>query len=434
MRSARCVGRSFFPLDKELGLLSGNLSPYVHESVVRLGSWIPFGPTAEILQDLLGVQISKAQVRRTTEAAGAAYVAIQSEAVERIEREAPAPPKGADKMVFSVDGAMIPLRHGEWAEVKTLVIGEVPPAVLEKGEKVVHARRLSYFSRLTDAEQFGRLSLVEMYRRGVEHAQEVAAVMDGAEWEQGYTDYHCPQAERILDFAHAGQRIGQVGQALWGEGTPQTRQWTAERLHQLKHQGPDAILSELSQLKEEHPDMNIIHENLAYLQKRQTHMRYPQFQQQGWPIGSGMVESGNKLVVEARMKGAGMHWQRDNVNPMLALRNIVCSDRWREDWPLIAQQLRQQTQERRNQNREKRYLAKSPPSPVISEIPCTEQSQKPIAKTPKPAHGKPTSSGSKKPAPNHPWRHSPIGRALYQPSKNAKNEPHPLSEKCLNHD
>ena len=29
------------------------------------------------------------------------------------------------------------------------------------------------------------------------------------------------------------------------------------------------------------------------------------FQKQGWPIGCGMVESANKLVVEARLKGRG---------------------------------------------------------------------------------------------------------------------------------
>jgi|GEM_PF-6052956 hypothetical protein len=44
------------------------------------------------------------------------------------------------------------------------------------------------------------------------------------------------------------------------------------------------------------------------------------------------VESANKLVVEARLKGASMHWQRQNVNPMLALRNGVCNERWLETW------------------------------------------------------------------------------------------------------
>jgi len=44
------------------------------------------------------------------------------------------------------------------------------------------------------------------------------------------------------------------------------------------------------------------------------------------------VESANKVVVEARLKGAGMRWQDQNVNPMLVLRNAVCNRRWQETW------------------------------------------------------------------------------------------------------
>lgn len=61
-------------------------------------------------------------------------------------------------------------------------------------------------------------------------------------------------------------------------------------------------------------------------------MDYPTFQYNGWPIGSGIVESGNKLVVQARLKGAGMHWDPNNVNPMLALRMNLCNRGWQEGW------------------------------------------------------------------------------------------------------
>jgi hypothetical protein len=297
----------------------------------------------------------------------------------------------------------------------------VQPGVLEKGEWVVHTRNLSYFSRLVDAEGFAHLTLVEMHRRGLENACQVAAVMDGAEWEQGFVDYHCPQAVRILDFPHAGQRIGQIGHVLWGEGSPQAIQWTTERLHQLKHQGPTAMLTELSELKAKHPQVEVIAENLGYLEKRQAQMQYPDFQAQGWPIGSGIVESGNKLVVEARLKGAGMHWERLNVNPMLGLRNIVCSNRWAEDWSVIARQLRQQSRERHNQNRKKRRLAKSPAPPEASVTLPVEERRKPLEENPKKVADKRTSRGPGKPAANHPWRHSPIGRALYESSTGAKN-------------
>src|SRR6267154_2383433 len=76
----------------------------------------------------------------------------------------------------------------------------------------------------------------------------------------------------------------------------------------------------------------VIKEKLAYLHKREAHMQYPTYQAAGWPIGSGSVESANKVVVEARLKGAGMRWGRHNVNPMLVLRNAVCNRQWHETW------------------------------------------------------------------------------------------------------
>ena len=87
--------------------------------------------------------------------------------------------------------------------------------------------------------------------------------------------------------------------------------------------------------------------SLGYLEKRRDQIRYVEFQAQGYPIGSGAVESANKLVVEARLKGLGMHWARAHVDPMLALRTVVCSDRWEEVWPQISQRLREKARERR---------------------------------------------------------------------------------------
>jgi hypothetical protein len=424
MWAARSAERAFSPLDERLGLLPGNLSPYCHESLVRLGAWIPFEPVAQLLKEMLGVQVSKATVVRDTEAAGAAYVAIQTKEADRIEREAPPAPIGTSKMAISVDGAMVPLRHGEWAEVKTLVIGEVRSPVMERGESVVHTQKLSYFSRMATAERFQHLTLVEMHRRGVEHSQQLGAVMDGAEWEQGFVDYHCPQAVRILDFPHAGQRIGAIGQVCFGEASSETSQWIGERLHQLKHQGPDVLLVELSQLQQQHPQSELIAENLAYLEKRRLQMQYPQFQTQGWPIGSGMVESGNKLVVEARLKGAGMHWKRDNVDPMLGLRNIICSDRWSEDWSLVVDQLRWEAKQRRKELHQKHRLAKTPV--IVQELtnPLEEAKPEPEATTKQCLDQQPDlpkTNDPWRPAANHPWRHSPIGRALYKPTTSAKN-------------
>jgi hypothetical protein len=53
--------------------------------------------------------------------------------------------------------------------------------------------------------------------------------------------------------------------------------------------------------------------------------------------------------MQARLKGAGMHWRRENVNPMLALRTAVCNDRWVEAWgALRVHQHRQRVQRRQD--------------------------------------------------------------------------------------
>ena len=327
MGPALRVGWAFFPLDEELGLVSGGLTPRGEEMLVRLSTWMPYQCARELLSDLQGMRVSKATARRVTMATGQAALAGWEAQVEQLKREVPKGPVGAEKQALSGDGAMVHLVGGEWVEVKTLAIGEVTRN--QRGE--VCTQHLSYCSRLADAASFEHATLVETHRRGVEHASEVCAVQDGAEWLQGLTDYHRADAVRMLDFAHAAESIKDIGQAVEAAGGRLPTRWLEGVLHRLKHQGPVRVLQHLAWLAARFPSP-LLQEKLTYVQKREAHMQYPSYQEAGWPIGSGSVESANKLVVEARLKGAGMRWERQNVNPMLVLRNAVCNREWKHTW------------------------------------------------------------------------------------------------------
>jgi hypothetical protein len=432
------VRRGFFPLDEELQLLPGHLTPSVQEGLVHLSTWMPFARAVKELRFFTHVTTTEPTVRRETEAAGAAYVAVQTEEVERLERELPAPPDGPPLQLLSVDGAFVPLVHKEWAEVKTLVIGTVEPPVVDakRGELVVHSTDLSYFSRLADAETFGRFALVETHRRGTETAHQVCAVTDGAEWEQGFIGLHRCDATRILDFGHSSEYVAAAGQAVLGEGTDATKDWLNTTLHELKHGEPDTVLMTLRDM---HAEMSArgaeavtaahtIQKSLDYLEKRRGHIEYARFQALGYPIGSGSVESANKLVVEARLKGAGMHWAPVHVDPMLALRNIACSDRWEEAWPQISQRLRQEERTARLHRHQKRQAKRLPTivvAPPAIQAVASSSSRVPSApgialSTRGEFAALPENCVPKKPyrpAANHPWRHSPIGRARFKPSR-----------------
>jgi hypothetical protein len=327
MAPALSVGEAFFPLDEELGLTSGGLTPRGEEMLVRLSTWMPFEQARELLQDLVGIQVSKATARRATLQAGEAALAVCEAQVERLKQEVPQAPGGAEKQAMSGDGAFVLLVGGEWVEVKTLVMGEVTRT--QHGD--VCTQQVSSFSRLADAECFAEAALVETHRRGLARSPEVCAVQDGAEWLQGLVDYHRADAVRILDFAHAAEYVNEIGQAVRAAGGKLPGKWLEGVLHRLKHQGPHRVLIHLACLAARYPSA-AVQEKLTYLQKREAHMQYPTYQQAGWPIGSGSVESANKVVVEARLKGAGMRWGRQNVNPMLVLRNAVCNRHWKQTW------------------------------------------------------------------------------------------------------
>ncbi len=143
-----------------MGLLAGSLTPSLHSKLVRLSSYVAFGIAVNLLQDFTQVSLSRETARRLTERAGSFYVEHQSEQVSQIEQELPAAGVAAARQVISLDGAMVPLRGGEWAEVKTLVVGSVAQVKNSKGIGVVKCQELSYFSRIAEAESFGRLALV----------------------------------------------------------------------------------------------------------------------------------------------------------------------------------------------------------------------------------------------------------------------------------
>jgi hypothetical protein len=387
-----------------LALADGVLTPFLGEAAVRLGTLLPFGQAADAVRFFTGTSVSASAVRRRTEAAGRRLEAWERDEVSRLEREAPeAPvPEGA-RLQVSVDGAMVPLVGGEWTEVKTLAIGVVTPGRSAEGAREAIATSLSYFSRSCEADAFTRLSLVETHARGVERADEVVAVADGAAWIQGFVDHHRPEAIRILDFAHAAESVAESAKAAYGEGTRAATDWFERQRHRLRHEEPKRVIEALTRARRraaargrEHAE--VVAGTLGYLEARREQIRYAEFVASGYPIGSGAVESANKVVVERRMKGAGMHWARPNVNAVLALRCAVANERWQVGWQRVTAQEASERERRREARASRRRTERemAPVAPAPSPMPAPEM------KPPRPpTRPKRTSRAN---PPTHPWK------------------------------
>lgn len=359
------MGPIFSPLAEALDLGASGYSPWIVESAVRLGSAGAFAPAASLLHHFTGVTMSPSTLRRLTHDAGTTMHQLELACGEASRAADPDPATDPDvPLQLSVDGSMIALVDEGWREVKLMAIGErVAGGTLAA---------LTYAATLGTADAFGDEALGEVVRRGLPQAHDVVTVNDGADWIQGFIDLHCPQAHRILDFAHAAGSLAVAAQATYGEESGAAQDWFAAQRQTLRTGDPETVLEALQALPAGEARDRAWH----YLSARRSQIAYRDFVARGWPIGSGCVESAHKGVVQARLKQRGMRWSRAGAEEMLALRIVQANARWDGPWAQVGAHQRAAQRARTTTRRAVRHP--SPPKPKLVQ------------------DGKPTA--------DHPWR------------------------------
>jgi hypothetical protein len=196
----------------------------------------------------------------------------------------------------------------------------------------------SYCAGVWDADELGRHLYAEGVRRCIDQSKRLSSVNDGARWIERIVLTNFPRAVQIVDWHHASGRLWTVGQALYGEGSKQTTDWVERRLDELWQGKGWAVVGALRALdldQRQLPDE--VRQAPGYFESNLARMRYDQFRAEGYPIGSGTVESGCNNVVQHRMRRPGRGWTCTNANSMLAGLCELNSGRFTRTWRRIHQ-------------------------------------------------------------------------------------------------
>jgi len=403
-----------------LGLLPNHrFTPRVEELLARLGGTVDFAEAVDLLQVVLGLRVSEATLRQRTYAAGTAALAVEA-AAQRQAEQAPAvvttPP---ERLQLSIDATKVPLVHGAWTDVNLAVFADLRPGPVAKdGCPTTEAVTLSYVARWEPAEQFGQTITPEAQRRGLDEAGVVISPNDGGEWIQGNLDLVAPRAVRILDPPHAVEHLGHIAELVHGVGTAEAQGWVATQYTTLREDGPAAVLAELARCQAQGPGtapppcpdgltpVAYLAREVAYFAKRAAQIDYAAFRRLGYPLGSGIVESGHKVVVGQRFKGAGQHWACHHLNPLLVLRTTICNARWGGQWPLLwTEQQRRARVTRRAGYAQPQARRQAPHDGLPPAAAAAEAVPPPsIAPPPPPAPSRPKLVVNGRPTADHPWR------------------------------
>jgi hypothetical protein len=345
------VGPSFSPLADALDLRASAYSPWLVESAVRLGTTTTFRAAARLLTHFTGVAMHAGTIRRLTEGAGSTVRQLERTFAATVQATGTVPDPPPDTpLQLSIDGSLVHLREEGWREVKLLAVGE------RAADGTAPLTALTYTGTLGDVTTFGDDALGELGRRGVPQATDVVSVNDGAVWIQELLDLQCPQAVRVLDFAHAAGYLAEAAKATWTDPATVDAWFTTQR-HELLSGEPDQVLAALGAL----PASEARDTALGYLTSRRAQIAYQDFVARGWPIGSGCVESAHQHVVQDRLKGRGMRWRRCGAEALLAVRVVDANDRWEETWGPVGPAQRSAARARTAERRADR--AQPPPRP-----------------------------------------------------------------------
>jgi hypothetical protein len=347
----RC-GQGFCPFDNDAGLTDRNLTPALERLATLAGAvGDSFGKAAEVLQEMAGARLSESTVGRTTVGAGRRQQR-RSAAGEVLGRPTAwgwhFDAKGRLTAYVSLDatgvrqqGPGAAAAEGRMAYVG-MIFNPAPDPLLwppppGRPRPQMQAR---YVSGLYPLAAMGPLLRRQAAQVGMESAEVWVALTDGGSGLEDFMheNFGRPDLVVILDYWHAASYLEDLAKAAQPSDEEAAGALAREWCRLLKEEGGAVALAVLRAWDFGPRKSAGLREQLArveeYFGSNVHRMAYPEYQAEGWQIGSGAVESACKTVVGQRLKGAGMRWGEEGAHALCHIRALYRSEKgqWEAFW------------------------------------------------------------------------------------------------------
>lgn len=304
------------------------------QQMVWLSAFLPYQQCEQVFERIGERMVPASSIWRQTQRHGErlqAYVQREREqvGVERLVLPEVRYDHDQRKGV-SMDGGMVNIRGEGWRELKVGAVFDIAlrwernPQTHEL-EQMAHGENIQYTAVLGSKDNFTPALWALAVAHEVPTAKERAVVGDGAAWVWSVAEDVCPDGRQIVDWFHAVQHLSEAANILYPHDQDDKRraQWLKTHKNHLYLGRIHKIVAALQ--RRGRSDLAV------YFERHQRRMQYLEFREEGFPIGSGTVESGVKQFKQ-RLTGSGMRWHAPNADRMLIIRAAALSNSFDGLW------------------------------------------------------------------------------------------------------
>ena len=327
-----CCHATSYPLDEQLGLGDEQEQGRLREKLALIAVLTPYHQAPQVCQTLVGSECYASSLGR--------LALREAERLSKSEHQHTLRKRDQDRIYLQIDGQLCPTREVRqgpedqgYREAKAVMaFSQADVAEVSKERHELLAKVLK--AQITDCESFRPL-VEEVYQQAHgAQAAEVIVLADGAHWIWNLVTDLIPHAVQILDFSHAKHYLWEAAKLIYGADSAFVRPWVKEREDLLFANKIEQIITHLQHFVDLAPGLDTI---IHYCQQNQDRMQYGTYQQRGYFIGSGAIESAGKQLTAARIKGPGMRWNVTDLNALLTLRCVFLEHSWTTYWDAQAQ-------------------------------------------------------------------------------------------------
>jgi len=294
---------------------------------------------SEVIEKVHGISISSETVRQVTDYVGnIIFKKDEKEGNIAYERLLGMNYTNAKDGVFYIqaDGAAINTRIEDddgstWRENKLGMVfssDNIRKSVNKKGESTSKILKKEYISYVGNVQEFKKHLFSCALRNGYGTYKVTVILSDGAKWIRNMGEELFPDAIQILDLFHLCENTYAYAKAIFRNNESKYKPWADDIIKKLKNGEKHEVLRILSKLKNRKISKNTVNLH-TYVINNFDRIDYKLYTEKGYYVGSGAIESGNKVVLQKRMKLAGMRWSETPAQNVLSLRSKFESGLWK---------------------------------------------------------------------------------------------------------